>query len=313
MPEDTAPSTGSSPRRGTLWSCLELTRPANLVTALADILAGYAVAAAAADPLSSDAATAHSLRWLLLATLGLYGGGVVLNDVFDSKLDASERPERPIPSGRVTRRGATLLGIMLLAGGISVAFLVTYRSGIVALLIAVCAVLYDALGKHHRLAGPLIIGACRGLNLLLGVSAASAMIGERWYLALIPIAYISAITALSTGEVHGGSSGTGRVALILLGGVIAAVLVLAVVMPSFSFLAMLPFLMLFTWRVVPPFWRAYLDPQPAHLRGAVKAGVLSLIVLDSTIAAGYAGLPYGVAVLALLFVAAWLARLFAVT
>src|SRR5699024_7457278 len=85
----------------------ELMRPANIVTAFADILAGFAAVGGAIAvsgwSLSADPA---GLGWLLLSTFGLYGGGVVLNDVFDADLDATERPERAIPSGRVSRKGA---------------------------------------------------------------------------------------------------------------------------------------------------------------------------------------------------------------
>ena len=75
---------------------LELLRPPNVMTAVADVLAGYAVAG-----LSNWAA----LPWLLGATACLYAGGVVLNDFFDRHLDARERPERPLPSGRVPAAG----------------------------------------------------------------------------------------------------------------------------------------------------------------------------------------------------------------
>ena len=54
-----------------LRAYLELLRPANVTTALADVLAGFAVAG-----LLNQAA----LPWLLLATACLYGGGIVLND-----------------------------------------------------------------------------------------------------------------------------------------------------------------------------------------------------------------------------------------
>ena len=81
---------------------LELLRPANVVTALADVLAGFAIAG-----LGNRAA----LPWLLLATAALYAGGIVLNDVFDRDIDSSERPERPIPSGRVSVAAAAALGV----------------------------------------------------------------------------------------------------------------------------------------------------------------------------------------------------------
>ncbi|MBW3634860.1 MAG: UbiA-like protein EboC [Armatimonadetes bacterium] len=278
-------------------------RPANVVTAAADILAGFAAA---------GATHFAALPWLLLATAGLYGGGVVLNDVFDAKLDAIERPERPIPSGRATLHGAILLGLVLLVLGIGAAFMSSRLSGILAVVIAGCVLVYNAWGKHQPLIGPVNMGLCRGLNLLLGVSAAPTLLGDRWYLALLPIIYIASITLVSRGEVSGGSSGTGLLALALLGSILLGLLALGFT-SVFSALAALPFGLLFAWLVLPAFWRAYREPSPSVIRIAVKAGVVSLIVFDASIAAGYAGMVFGLAVFSLLFVAARLARVFAVT
>ena len=55
------------------------------------------------------------------------------------------------------------------------------------------------------------------------------------------------------------------------------------------------------------------DPQPAVIRRAVKAGVLSLVLVDSAIAASYAGPYYAAVVLGTGLVAGSLARLFSVT
>ncbi len=270
---------------------------------MADVLAGYA-AAGLPNP--------RALPWLLLATIGLYGGGVVLNDVFDAKLDARERPERPIPRGQVSPRAAGLLGASLLAAGTGAAFQASLLSGLIAVIITACGVLYDAMGKHQPVVGPLNMGTCRGLNLLLGVSAAPGLVGQKWYLALIPVAYVAAITAVSRGEVHGGGHAAGLLGLALVGAVILALLLLPLA-PGVRLLPLLPFLTLFTWRVLPAFWKAYSEPEADHIRAAVRAGVLSLIIMDATIAAGYAGLVYGAVVLALLVISAQLARVFAVT
>lgn len=292
---------------------LQLLRPANVVTALADVLAGFAVAGASLTLQGGTAATEWSaLGWLLAATAGLYGGGVVFNDVFDADLDASERSERPIPSGRASRRGASLFGGLLLAGGIGAASQVGITSAGLAALIAGGAVLYDARAKHHALLGPLTMGACRGANLLLGASAVPAALIGSWYLALLPIAYIAAITAVSQGEVHGGTSRTGYVALGLVIGVIGSLLLLGV-RADYRALHAAPFALFLAIQVVPPFWRAARTPSPSNIRAAVKAGVVALIPLNAALAAGFAGWPYGLLVLALLPVSMGLGRLFAVT
>ena len=299
--------------RDRLVAYLQLLRPANVVTALADVLAGFAVAGAT---LTLAGGTA-SIEWpalggLLAATVGLYGGGVVFNDVFDAELDASERPERPIPSGRTSLRGASLFGGVLLAGGVIAASQVGWTSGGLAALIAGGAVLYDAWAKHHVLLGPLVMGACRGGNLLLGVSAVPAALGMSWYLALLPVAYIAAITAVSQGEVHGGTSRTGYAALGLVMGVIGSLLVLGV-RGDYRVLHAVPFVLVLAFQVMPPFWRAARTPSPALIRAAVKAGVVALIPLNAALAAGFGGWVYGAVVLLLLPLSIGLGRLFAVT
>lgn len=289
-----------------LWAYLQMMRPANIVTAWADILAGFAASGAV------GLINIQVLGWLLLATTGLYGGGIVLNDVFDAELDAQERPERPIPSGRASRQGATLLGSALLVTGVVAAAQVSVLSATLACGIALAATLYDAVGKHHPIFGPLNMGACRGGNLLLGISAVPAMIGEHWFLAVIPIIYIAAITTISRGEVHGAKGITGIIALLLIGLVIAGLLGLGL-LQDYHVLAALPFVALFAGRVLLPFIKAVREPKPEQIRIAVKAGVLSLIVLDATVAAGFASLPYGLLVLSLLPISIALAQIFAVT
>ncbi len=296
---------------------LELMRPANIVTAWADILVGFAASGAGIILIKLINGEANfgvliPLVWLLLATTGLYGGGIVFNDVFDADLDAKERPNRAIPSGRVSLKNAILLGSLLFAIGIGAAFQVSWLSGAIAIFITLSALLYNSLAKHHPFFGPLNMGLCRGSNLLLGVSAVPGIIAERWYLTLIPVIYIAAITAISQGEVHGGKKITGVLALILIAIVLTAILALGI-LPEYTAIAALPFAIFLAIRILPNFIKAAREPLPENIRNAVKIGVLSLIVLDATVASGFAGLYYGLAVLILLPISMKLAQIFAVT
>lgn len=289
-----------------LWAYLQLLRPANIITAWADIIAGFATSGYFIQ------IEIVSLLWLILATTGLYGGGIVFNDVFDTAIDAQERPERPIPSGRASRTGAILLGTLLLIVGVLAAVQVSWVSAVLALAIATSALLYDAFGKHHPIFGPINMGFCRGGNLLLGVSVVPSVIADYWFLALIPIVYIAAITALSRGEVHGGKLSTGVTALLLIIAVIVGLLGLGL-LTNYQVFTALPFLLLLAIRVLIPFIKAARQPIPEQIKIAVKAGVLSLIILDATVAAGFAGLPYGLLVLSLLPISMVLSQVFAVT
>ncbi|MCP9762107.1 UbiA family prenyltransferase, partial [Lacihabitans soyangensis] len=125
---------------------LQLCRPANIITAIADILAGVAIASFA-TPLTEI--NPFGVILLCISTIGLYGGGIVFNDIFDLELDKIERPERAIPSGRISLRNAYIFGTVLLLIAIISAFSNGSLSGIIATLIAISALVYDKYGKHH--------------------------------------------------------------------------------------------------------------------------------------------------------------------
>jgi 4-hydroxybenzoate polyprenyltransferase len=285
-----------------LRSYIDLVRPANVTTALADVLAGYALA---------GLRNPRALPWLLAATACLYAGGIVLNDYFDRDLDRVERPERPIPSGRVSAGSAAWLGSLLLTAGVLFAAQATGAAMIVATAIAVSVLLYDSWGKRFSLVAPLNMGLCRALNLLLGAAAVEAAPRQAWPIALIPLAYIAAVTALSRGEVHGGRRQVASVALVSLGAALAGLLMLVFRSAEPAIPALV--LALLGWRVLPPFVAAWRVSEPGRIRTAVKRGVLSLVLVNAVIGTVYAGPVYGAAILATALVAGWLARLFPVT
>lgn len=287
-------------------------RPANIITAIADILLGFSAAVAAtAMPLYNNPFPCY-LLWLIAATIGLYGGGVVLNDVFDATLDAIERPERPIPSGIVPLKHAILLGSTLLLLGTIAAFQASFMSGIIAICISALVIAYDAFSKHQTVLGPVNMGLCRGANLLLGVSAIPSLVAEFWFLAIIPITYIAAITMISRGEVHGGNKNMLSWAIVLYVLVIAGITMLAL-LPYYSLLPGIPFLLLFLYLTLPNLYKAFRQPGAMEIRKAVKSCVIALIVLDASIAAGFSGLFYGMIVLCLLPISIIVSKVFSVT
>ena len=312
MAHPTVPVRGSDARAAGLRSWLELLRPANIATAPADVLAGAAVAGALVPP-------TPALIWLIPATMALYGGGIVLNDVFDSHLDARERPERPIPSGRVPVASARLLGFGLLAAGVLAASMAGSTAAGVAAAIAVAVLTYDAAAKHHAVAGPAVMGLCRGLNLLLGAAAVSGGPGAAWPIALLPFTYITGVTVVSRGEVHGSQRPVVGAGFLLIAVVLLALFVIAAFdgrSRSLSAADRVIVLAVLGWlaaRVIPPFATLLARPAPALIGRAVRTGVLSLVLVETVIAGAYAGIMAVPAVLATGLIAWLLARLFAVT
>ncbi|GHB76952.1 UbiA-like protein EboC [Persicitalea jodogahamensis] len=288
---------------GNIKPYLQLTRPANLLTALADILAGMAIA--------GFSFTGGNYFYLLLATLGLYGGGVVLNDVFDAELDAIERPERPIPSGKVPLRAATLFGGVLLALGILCARFFALESGLIALGIAMLVILYDRNAKHSKIWGPIVMGMCRGGNLLLGISVLPAALSHYSWVGFVPIVYIGAITMISQDEVHGGKRRT-----LYLAGIFYATVHLVQLLVAYAqgnLLLAIPWVALHVFLVARPLWAAIQNPVGPMIGKAVKAGVLSLIVMDAAWCVAFGYWPLALLVLLLLPFSIYLAKIFAVT
>lgn len=287
---------------------LRLMRPANIVTAVADILAGVAIAGIIPHP----ALDYTPVILLIIATVGLYGGGVVFNDVFDADLDKVERPERPIPKGVVSKTEGAILGSVLLIIGILAAINVSFNpSGIIAIAIAVAALIYDRWGKHQSILGPVNMGMCRGLNLLLGISIIPAALDTTFYFAFIPVLYIAAITMISRGEVHGGNK-----IVLIAGGILYSIVIVSILTVAIrmnEIMMALIFLIGFAVMIFPPLLTAIKQPSGKAIGKAVKAGVIALIIMNAAWAAASGTILLALVIIALLPLSLMLGRLFAVT
>lgn len=289
---------------------LQLMRPANIITSIADVLAGIAISGFLSQPDFSK----HNVSLLILlcmSTIGLYGGGVVFNDVFDCNLDKVERPERPISRGIVTIEEAALLGTVLLLTGIITAIIVGKISGLLAISIAFAALIYNKWSKHNAFLGPLNMGLCRGLNLLLGISIVATAIPQWWFIGIIPIIYIASITMISRGEVHGGSKNILYFAGLLYCIVIACILLLSYTKEMIWWTII--FLLPFVWMIFSALLKAIRMPAPQNISKAVKAGILALILMNAAWAVAFGAITFAFIIILLLPLSLWLAKLFAVT
>ncbi len=140
-------------RKGRLTTLLELVRLPNVFTAPSDVAMGMAVSGVALT--SSHAA-------LLLASACAYAGGMALNDACDAPLDARERPERPIPSGRISRASAFGVAAVLLGLSVGLAATSGLRPFVASLLLVGAIVFYDAVAKGTA-AGPPVMGEAVGV------------------------------------------------------------------------------------------------------------------------------------------------------
>lgn len=309
----------AAPPPSLVLSYARLLRVPNVFTAMADILMGLAFVG---FPVGRYAWAAAAL---VLASSLLYLAGMVLNDVFDVEIDRVERPERPLPSGRIPLARAQWLGFTLLGGGVVAAWAaglvlpngaaLPWRSGAVGMSIAVCVLLYNRVLKHTWL-GPIGMGLCRCGNVLLGMSLAGFAVAgnepgwmgfepSQWMAAAGIGVYIVGVTWFARTEA-GTSARLPLVAALI---VMAGGITLLGLMPNYAnTYGEVRFNPDIFWPVLlaamfVPLARgggnAVLYPDPGHVQRVVKASIRSLILFDAAIAVGVYGPQWGIAIVAL--------------
>lgn len=298
-----------SPKRKRRRGIWQLLRPANIVTSLADVAAGLAVA---------GFYSSHDLPWwqaiaLFVGTVGFYGGGVVLNDAFDARLDAVERPERPIPSGAVPRRDAYIIGFSMLAVGLVAAAAVSLTSFFTGAALTAMVVLYNAWAKRN-MAGPLVMGSCRALNLLLGMSISAVAWQHYPLLPLVHLIYIAMVTSISRFEVKGGRSPVFWLALLVFIMVPSLVALFTNAAPETAMNVGTPLMTtVFIVLLMQAMIAVFRDSSPQNVRHLVKTGVLCIILLDAIIASRFTGLGNVLSILVLYPISRFVAKFASVT
>ncbi len=174
---------------------LELARVSNLPTCVSNVLVGAAIGGVTCD-----------IAWpavgvVAVAVMLLYVGGMALNDVVDHRIDLRQRPQRPIPSGRIPVRLATAAAIVCLAGGVGLTAFAGRPAVWFAVVLAATIIVYDLV--HKRVAASVVLmGACRGLVYL--TAAAAVCWPLDWPIAMILTAaitvYVALVTALARAE-----------------------------------------------------------------------------------------------------------------
>ncbi len=292
-------------------SILLIIRPANVVTAISDILAGIAIVGLFMPNIFSNSLILDILL-LVLSTSCLYAGGIVFNDIFDYPKDKINRPERVIPSNRLSLSEAKKLGLLLFIIGIGTAFLVSVFSGIIAIAICLCALSYDKYAKHHTVLGPINMGLCRGLNLILGMSLASDLELNFYFIAIMPFIFVSAITLTAQKE----TKGKNKIAIVI-AMVLDALIVLGfwLMHKNFDFLINNALIFIALWYGINTYAKvnAIVHNKPKLIMKAVKVAVLSLILLNACYVAGFCSVYMAILVIGLLPISLFLAKKFPVT
>jgi 4-hydroxybenzoate polyprenyltransferase len=301
------------PARWRRWQAYaQLVRLPNVFTAMADIfLAGFATGSVTGRP--------FAFVVVLLASCCLYCAGLVWNDFFDLEEDRRDRFFRPLPSGRVSLAAAVTLGVVLTGAGLLFAALASFLDGafrpltlIMAGWLVVAILMYDGWLKRIW-AGPLGMGACRFLNVLLGLSASGVPLDGWWvFLASVVGVYIVGVTWFARTE----ATRSKVPHLVGAAGVMLAALFLGLAVPIVALeqpeatTFLFPYLLVgFGFYLGVPIRKAIKRPEPRVVQAAVKRSVLGLIFLDAILAsslAGIAGLLIALLFLPARFLGRWI-------
>lgn len=285
-------------------SYLRLMRIPNVFTSFANVAAGVFLA---------RGGQIEARDILVITASGcLYCAGMVWNDYCDRHVDAQERPDRPIPAGEVSPNAAAALGGVLFALGLALCARHGIGPLIVSVLLSAAILLYDASLKNTW-AGPLAMGSCRTLNVILGLSVVAP--GPGWYSAL-PILlgiFTLLITQLSRFEVGGTEASRLRstlasfVGLSILGAIIVFGGAALREVNAFSWLMATGLVAYVIWRgrtLLHPLWRAATGPS---LGRAIGGGILLMPAIDASFVAA-SGAPLAAAAVFSFTAPAWLLK-----
>lgn len=138
---------------------LEIIRPVNCIIAFASVLVGAWI--------GKDIMFSPQLLLTAMILFLIYAFGNIVNDLFDIEIDKINRPERPLPSGKVKKRNVTVLAIFFFV--IAVTFSISLGAAVFLLVLAISIVsfLYDIHFKKTVL-GNAIVSLITGLGFILG-------------------------------------------------------------------------------------------------------------------------------------------------
>ncbi len=297
----------------------QLFRISNVFTVPPDIIVGFLAVSIYFG--SSIGYSISDLVPLIFSSVFLYIGGLVLNDLFDIKVDRLERPNRPLPSGRIKKGKAILITVLLIIFGLVLASLVNSTAFGISLLLVVGIVAYNYRIKNGYLR-PYLMAAIRALNVIYGASfiydipITSAVTSEQlviptsdynpWILLTVAAStvyfHIFILTSLSKSETTQEFSSIKiklniqNIKIIYLIFLIISISI-AIIFTPYK-LDFLIFILLYLFLINLLFNRALKKANdqgqdPALIQFVVKNMLILLIVLDSAFIAGEAGLLSG--------------------
>lgn len=304
---------------------LRLIRLPNLFTVPSNILVGYF---ALIRPIHTDIV---QLSLLAASSILLYASGLVFNDYFDIQIDLNERPCRPLPSGKISKRRAITIGVAsMISANLAAFFAGGPNSSAISGLVSVIVISYDYKLKKTNF-GPIAMALARSINVVLGSSPAlylilqnNNLLARMAFIIIFVFGYIFSISLLSRKEVqldefHKDSQTIFRniratiFKCFLIIFFIVACIIILVFLGIFR-QDLLVNLALFSAVIITILvLQTKSGYSSSHVRDTIQNMVITIIIFDSIFVSGVAGLDYGLPVLILVIPAVVLSKRLYVT
>lgn len=265
-------------------------RAPNLLTVPGDPIVGLLLAGA----FSEHPVDPPRLIWAGLASVLFYCAGLVHNDLCDLDEDRWDRPDRPLPSGRITPGAARVAVVVFVAAALAASALACLTALWIGAALLTSILAYNHLTKRVGLLGSINMGLCRGLSLILG-AAALGWSGVARPMVLVCAAmltvYTASITRIASVETRAGAAVPGRMAP----PIIAAIWLIAVnvhfrlgplatvAIPAVQIVAIQ-----WTWRIGRTLAGR---PEPAAVQNAVGRLIRLLLPVQASIVASAGMFP----------------------
>ena len=172
--------------RDRLRGLLELTRPGNAVAAGVLTFTGAFVAG---NALSLPFAVAAAV----VATVCATGAGNAVNDYFDRDIDRVNRPDRPIPRGAVSPRGALAFSGLLFAVAVVAALTLPLAALVIAVVNSLALIAYTEFFKGLPGVGNVVVAYLTGSTFLFG----GASVGRPLSSSVLVLFFLAAVATLT--------------------------------------------------------------------------------------------------------------------
>lgn len=108
---------------------------------------------------------------VLIGCIGVFlatGAGNVINDYYDYEIDKINKPQRPIPSDRITRKSALYYSIILFLVAIILGCIISFDVGVMVIICTILMILYAYNFKRQVLFGNIIVSLLTALTFVYG-------------------------------------------------------------------------------------------------------------------------------------------------